>query len=429
MLVHWIWLATRPGLNDREKIAVLGHFRDAEDVFFADKSLYTEIEGLSEEQRVSLEDKNLVPSEEILDQCMDKGIHICTYHDAAYPGKLKNIADPPLVLYYKGQLPDFDGMPVIAVVGTRKASAYGLGVAKRMGYQIAKCGGIVVSGLAFGIDGVAMSGCLTAGGTAVGVLGCGADVVYPVSNRSLYADTERNGCLLSEFPPETPPMKWNFPKRNRLISGLSNGVLVVEAPEKSGSLITAQQAADQGRDVFVVPGNIDVPTFMGSNALLREGAIAVSSGWDIISEYQALYPDRIRKFTNVVSMAGYEDEVMAVSEETEKKIPKVAQKNRSVEKNSPQKDEKKKKTIDNPEKPPYSDQVKSYTDLSEAEQQILKLLENGQRLVDDVIAEAGMPAGKVLATGGQGNCEKASGKAGIIEVNPIRMEYIHGKSI
>jgi len=279
MLIHWIWLATRPHMTDWVKATLVRHFGDAESVYFAGD--YSGIEGLTQEGIEALKDRNLTPAEEILAQCDREGLQILTYQDAAYPKRLQNIPDPPLVFYYKGRLPDFDGLPLIGVVGTRRASAYGLTAAKRMGYQIARCGGVVVSGMAAGIDGMSMKGALTAGGTVVGVLGCGADVVYPIGNRSLFSDTARYGCILSEFPPGTPPVKWNFPKRNRVISGLSCGVLVVEAPEKSGALITARQAADQGRDVFVVPGNIDVDTFVGSNRLLRDGATAVSSGWDI----------------------------------------------------------------------------------------------------------------------------------------------------
>ena len=170
MLVHWIWFAHRPGLNDRDKMALLQHFRDPEDIYFADDGAFDAI-GLSEEAKTALREKNLTSGEEILEACDREKLHILTCQDAAYPARLKNIADPPTVLYYKGRLPDFDGSPVIGVVGTRKASAYGLTTAKRMGYQIARCGGIVVSGMAYGIDGMAMSGALTAGAPAVGVLG------------------------------------------------------------------------------------------------------------------------------------------------------------------------------------------------------------------------------------------------------------------
>ena len=387
MLIHWIWLATRPELGDRQKLAILDAFRDPEEIFYADRQRYTNVKGLTQAGVESLEDKNLTQAQEILDQCVDMGIQICTFCDAAYPARLKNIADPPVVLYYKGNLTGLDSNPVIGVVGTRKASAYGVTTARKMGYQIARCGGILVSGLAEGIDGNAMTGALTAGGKVIGVLGCGVDVVYPAMHRSLYRDTEQNGCLISEFPPQTPPYKWNFPKRNRIISGLSNGVLVVEAPYKSGSLITARQAADQGRDVFVVPGNIDVDTFYGSNALLRDGAIAVSSGWDVVSEYANLYPDKIRREVG---------ESIFLSE-PEKTVPKVAQTSVSPEKKSRFDRKREKKPVDNGVKTSYSDQKETLATLSQEERDLLKPLENGQMLVDDLIAASGMPAGKVLS--------------------------------
>ena len=397
MLIHWIWLATRPGINDRTKAAILEHFSDPEDAFYADAGAYKNIEGLTPEGEEALLDKSLQDAQKILAQCADKDIHILTFRDAAYPARVKNISDPPLVLYYKGHLPDFDGQPMIGVVGTRKASTYGLTAAKRLGYQIAKCGGVVVSGIAYGIDGLSMSGALTAGGTVVGVLGFGADVVYPMSNKALFADTERRGCLLTEYPPGTPPYKWNFPKRNRIISGLCCGVLVVEAPKISGALITARQALEQGRDVFVVPGNIDVPTCEGSNALLRDGAILVRTGWDVMSEYQALYPDKICKFDRPGMQNVYPDEVERLSLEAEKPALKVAQKPRLLDKIKASKTKKDKKVIDNGKTPPYIDVEKSLPQLSAEEQQIVEQLKQGQRLRDDVIADTGLPAGKVAA--------------------------------
>ena len=397
MLVHWIWLAHRPGLNDRAKLALLQHFSDPEDIFFADRAAFDHIEGLTEDAKEALGDKNLIPAEEILDYCGRETLHLLTFRDAAYPRRLKNISDPPILLYYKGRLPDFDGSPVIGVVGTRKASAYGMTTAKRMGYQIARCGGIVVSGMAYGIDGMAMSGALTAGKPVVGVLGCGADIVYPPSNRALFRDTEQFGCILSEFAPGTPPGKWTFPKRNRIISGLSCGVLVIEAPEKSGSLITAHQAAEQGRDVFVVPGNIDIPSFVGSNRLMRDGAIPVSSGWDVVGEYQAVYPDKIRKDETPSHQTAYPDEVLRSREEPEQSLPKVAQKTLLPRKNKTQKKDPDKKVIDKGPSAPYSDVNNTPANLSAEERAVVKTLQNGERLVDDVIAETGLTTGKLLA--------------------------------
>ncbi len=396
MLLHWIWLAHRPGVNDRVKLALLRHFRDPEDIFFADNGAYDYVEGLTQEAKDALLDKDLTGAEEILEACTREKLHILTYQDAAYPARLKNITDPPVVLYYKGRLPDFDALPLIGVVGTRKASAYGLTTAKRMGYQIGKCGGIVVSGMAYGIDGMAMSGALTAGQTVVGVLGCGADVVYPLSNRALFRDVEEYGCLLSEFPPGYPPAKWTFPKRNRIISGLSNGVLVVEAPEKSGALITARLAAEQGRDVFVVPGNIDMPSFVGSNRLLRDGAIMVSSGWDVVSEYEALYPDKLHREDAPCQVRAYPDEVLRASQ-PEKIPPKVAQTPAYPEKKGKLKKNLDKKDIDKCSQTAYSDVYATRPALSPDEAAVAAALESGERLVDDVIAETGLTTGKLLA--------------------------------
>ena len=398
MLAHWIWFAHRPGLNDRTKGLLMQYFSDPEDIFYADADAFSHLEFLTQEGRDALADKNLIPAEEILEICAREKIHILTYRDAAYCQRLKNIADPPMVLYYKGSLPQWDTSPVIGIVGTRKASAYGLTAAKRLGYQIGRCGGIVVSGMAFGIDGMAMSGALTAGQTVVGVLGCGVDIVYPLSNKGLFADTEQYGCILSEFAPGTPPVKWNFPKRNRIISGLSNGVLVVEAPEKSGSLITARQAAEQGRDVFAVPGNIDMPGFAGSNALLRDGAILVSSGWDVVSEYQALYPDKIHREEGPVRLSAYPDEVSRVARDGEKRETKVAQTPKrpaAKGKHSPKQTEK---DIDKAGSSPYSDLNKPAPKLSADEQAIVDALRGGERLVDDVIAQTGLTTGKLLAS-------------------------------
>ena len=394
MLIHWIWLSHRPGFGPRTKAKLLEHFRDPEAVYYADEEALGQL-GLSAEAIAALLDKNLDSSEKILEDCEKKRLNILTIQDAAYPSRLKNIPDPPLVLYYRGQLPDFDAEPVIGVVGTRKASAYGLTVAKRMGYQIGKCGGLVVSGMAYGIDGLAMSGALTAGAKTVGVLGCGADIVYPQSNRSLFRDVERYGCILSEFAPGQPAAKWTFPMRNRIISGLSCGVLVVEAPEKSGALITARLALEQGRDVFAVPGNIDMPTCAGSNALLRDGAIMVSSGWDVLSEYESLFPDKIHREDAPSRQRAYPQEL--ARQEGETTPARVAQSPRIPEETDHLKKNLEKKSIDKEPVQAYSDVNVDLSRLSGDEKTIVLCLKDGQRLVDDVIAETGMTTGKLLA--------------------------------
>ena len=389
MRIHWIWLATRPDLSDRKKRAVLEVFPDPEDAYLADEKAFADLE-LTAGELTSLLDKDLTQAEKILERCEEKDIRICVLADADYPFRLKNIEDPPLVLYYRGQLPDFDKAPAIAAVGTRKASAYGLTAARQMGFQLVRCGAILVSGAADGIDGAAMEGALKAGGIVVGVLGNGADVVYPKCNRRLFEDTRLRGCLLSEFPPETPPCKWNFPKRNRIISGLCNGVLVVEAPARSGALITARQALEQGRDVFAMPGNVGVDTSEGTNELLRSGAILARDGWDVVEEYQHLYPESVHRYDS----AKVQMQLLTPDrEEPETKVAQEPQKPAKKAKNDKKQD---KKPVDKEEKLVYSDLSARMASLSEQERHLVEKIEK-ECLVDELIVRTGLPAGKVLA--------------------------------
>ena len=184
---------------------------------------------------------------------------------------------------------------MIGVVGTRSASPYGLRSAGKLSAQIAACGGIVVSGGAFGIDSMALRGALECGGTTIAFMAGGLDKLYPAANNALFAQIMEKGCLLSEYPPGTASYRGNFLRRNRLISGISNGLLVVEAPRVSGALNTARWANEQGRDVFVVPGNIDVESCEGSNALIGDIARAVSDGWSVLREYAYDYPETVKQ--------------------------------------------------------------------------------------------------------------------------------------
>lgn len=386
MLQHWIWYAHRPGVSDWMKKTLLQYFQDPEEIFFAEPRAFSQVEGITQEIVDALTDRDLIPAEEILEVCLRKNIQIMTYRDAAYPHRLRAIADPPMVLYYRGSLPDIEANAVIGVVGTRKASLYGLDVARRMGYQISKCGGIVASGMAAGIDAKAMYGALMGGQSVIGVLGCGVDIVYPASNRSLFEDTLRYGCILSEFAPGTPPNRWNFPRRNRIISGLSYGVLVVEAPERSGALITARQAAEQGRDVFVIPGTIDNDACVGSNRLMREGAMPVGCGWDIVGEYVHIFPDKLHR----------SDDRETPVKEPEKCAPEKQKKPADGAGSENLKNENEKIVIDKAATAPYSDVNKPMPKLSQEEQSVVDALSGGQRLVDDVIAETGLPTGKLL---------------------------------
>ena len=214
--------------------------------------------------------------------------------DADYPARLRNIFEPPCVLYVKGTLPAFDEEVAVAMVGTRACTPYGTSCAEKLAYGLARQGALVVSGAARGIDSAAHRGALRAGGVTVAVLGNGLDVVYPEENASLYRDIAAAGALLSEYPPGTAAEGWHFPIRNRIISGLCLATVVVEAPlERSGALITANTALEQGRDVFAVPGPIDAPMSRGCNRLIADGAGLVSEGWDVLREYESRYPHKI----------------------------------------------------------------------------------------------------------------------------------------
>lgn len=395
MLIHWIWYASLSGVGDRTKARLLTAFESPEAVFFASESDLHGTGILSEEAVQQILRRDLTQSRKILSQCTNEKISVLTYQDAAYPERLKNIADPPMVLYYRGQLPSVDSEPVVGIVGTRRASPYGLTVAKQMGYQIAECGGIVVSGMAKGIDALAMEGALTAGAPVIGVLGCGVDVIYPASNRALYRDAVRYGCILSEFPPGTQPISRNFPRRNRIISGLSCGVLVIEAPEKSGALITAKMAADQGRDVFAVPSNIGVESAVGSNGLLRDGAIPVFDGADVMEEYRAMFPGRIGVKRQEIPADGDEEELSECPET----VPlQVAQKPRKPAKKPAGSDAETKVSIDNGEKQPYIDFTKEEKSMSPAEKSVWDQLAGGKKLTDDVIDGSGLGAQQVLSS-------------------------------
>ena len=293
-LKYWVWLTTLPGLGQRTKLQLLEHFASPEEIYFAPEEELLLAEGVTKAQCALLADKSLDRAEKVLEDCAKDGQFLLTMDDAAYPARLRNIYDPPLLLYGKGSLPLFDEEVAVTVVGTRSCTPYGVKAASELGYELAKQGALLVSGMAKGIDGEALRGALRAGGFTAAVLGGGADVVYPAANRRLYEDIAATGVILSEYPPGTEPRGEHFPVRNRLLSVLSVATLVVEAPERSGALITAATALEQGREVFAVPGPFDAPMSRGCNGLIREGAGLVCEAWDVLSFYESRYPHKLR---------------------------------------------------------------------------------------------------------------------------------------
>ena len=290
MLKDWVWLAQRKGLSAQTRLALLSRFGTAENIYCADPEELLLTEDMDAQQLETLTDRDASEADRILEACQRLGVRIITIADGAYPERLKNLYDPPILLYCRGELPLLDERLAVAVVGTRDCTPYGERCAEKLGYGLSRGGATVVTGLAKGIDAAAARGALRAGGKPVGVLGNGVDVCYPRENAYLYDDLAAAGALLSEYPPGTEPAAPHFPARNRILAGLCAATLVVEAPEKSGALITAASALEQGRDVFAVPGPVDAPKSAGCNALIRNGAVLVSEAEDLLREYEGRYP-------------------------------------------------------------------------------------------------------------------------------------------
>ncbi|HOA55445.1 MAG: DNA-processing protein DprA [Acetivibrionales bacterium] len=280
---YWIWLNSLVKVTPRVKYQLLKYFGDPVLVWEADEA-ELRASGLCTRRTVGhLTDKTARGHAERAFESLKRcDADVITIYDSSYPELLKHIDDPPLALYCRGRLEN-DSV-YIAVVGSRRATWYGLDMAKRLSREMAKHGVTIVSGMARGVDSHAHRGALESGCRTVAVLGCGIDTVYPPENRGLMDEIIKHGAVISEFLPGTEPARYNFPARNRIISGISLGVTVVEAGEKSGSLITADYALEQGREVFAVPGNINSYNSTGTNKLIREGAKIVTGVGDILDE-------------------------------------------------------------------------------------------------------------------------------------------------
>ena len=271
-----------PGIGNHTIRRLLATFGSAEKSVAATSEELAQTDGLTPDVRRQLIDgRSHAPLAQELELIETHQCHIVTINDASYPPLLKQINDPPALLYITGELPIQDA-PSIAIVGSRSPTEYGKTASQQLSYQLAERGVTVVSGFARGIDTYVHRGALEAGGHTVAVFGCGLSVIYPETNRALAAEIIESGALISEFPMTMPPLGANFPRRNRVISGLTLGTLVVEASDRSGSLITARHAAEQGREVFAIPGQIFSNVSRGTHSLINQGATLINSVDDLL---------------------------------------------------------------------------------------------------------------------------------------------------
>ena len=380
-LKYFLWLTTRRGFQPGEPNALLDYFGTPEAVYFAESGEY-DLLNLPVNKKRALMDKSLAGAEKILEDCDRLGIHIMTIQDADYPERLGQIYDPPCVLYWKGKALAVDDHLTVGLVGTRKCTPYGEEVAGKLGLELARNGITLVSGMAEGIDTAGLRGALQGQGTVISVLGGGIDVIYPKKNRWLYEDVKASGTLISEYPPGTSADGFHFPIRNRILSGLSLGVVVAEAGEPSGALISARLALEQNREVFACPGPVGAPASLGCNRLIQRGeAKLVLNAVDIMEEFKALFPNR-------------GEPLPPMGEEAARQRLEV---DPSLARKETKKAPKEEKTVDKVPQRAYislSDAPEAFTD---DERDILLAIEKRALTADDISEAAQIPARRVLS--------------------------------
>ncbi|MGN0452704.1 MAG: DNA-processing protein DprA [Ruminococcus sp.] len=282
---YYIWLSLGLGFCSAKPMKVHSLYPDIKTLYDGGEREFRYCGIFTESEINRLNKFTLKDAESIIGRCRELSIDVVDISEKEYPERLREIDDPPCVLYISGKIPDVDSLPTVSVVGTRKATVYGVKTAFELGANLSRKGFVVVSGGALGIDCAAHRGVLQSEGVTVCVLGCGIDYDYLRENKIMRNQIAINGAVISEYPPGSSPAPRNFPQRNRIISGLAQGVIIVEAPKASGSMITVNLALSQSRDVFAVMGNVDSFYSEGSNMLIKEGAIPVTSYKDVYEYY------------------------------------------------------------------------------------------------------------------------------------------------
>ena len=371
---YWLWWSSSAKLSTRAKAVLLKHYGSPEAMYEAPKGEITRLLGRRSEGAEDLEKRDLSSALRTIDKCKMQNVEVVSIEDPCYPVRLKNIYAPPPVIYVKGRLPKIDEEPAIAVIGTRNASPYGIKMGRKLGFEIAKCGGVVVSGLTKGIDAAGAEGTLIAEGKCVGVLG----VPHEHAHGKMAEELAVRGALVSEYPPGAGVHRQFFRARNRIAAGLSVGVVVVEAPFKSGTRLFVDEAVEQGKEIFAVPGNADSENCAGTNAMLKDGAKPVTEGWDVMCEFAKLYPDKIKR--------------------SDERIPGNSVKSEQSESVKTEKTHKAtKKVIDKPDTAEYIDLKTQLESLSQSQLSIVSAMDREAMQVDEIIERTGLSPAKVLA--------------------------------
>lgn len=370
-LLYWVWLTIKPVMSPMKITWLWERFETIKDIYT--ETEYNDIAGIGDKEKRALRDKDLSETKKVIEKTERAGAKILTYEDINFPDMLRNLPDPPYVLYIKGEIMNWDRLLTIGVVGTRKCTEYGIKATRRISSEMAKAGITVVSGMALGLDAEAAWAALHAGAKTIAVLGSGIDVIYPRENEKLYYEICDHGAVITEYPPGSASLPGHFPERNRIIAGLAKGVLVTEAPKRSGALITARIALDNGRDVFAVPGRLGDVKHVGANRLIQSCAKLVMSAEDILEEYPydtaLLQPPKIKVVIKTQNMPGYNyGEIEEKMEEMQKGIRN-----------------ERKVSIDS----------KQYAFLKPEEKEIIKLLIEKNMNVDEMARSLEKPVGEV----------------------------------
>ncbi len=303
-VIYWVWLAEKNGAGSADAIKMLEHFPGgAKDIYEATYEQLAACKGVSKQFRERLADHDLSRAERTLEFCFMNGIRVIPCASPNYPKRLHNLYNKPIVLYARGMIKDLDERFCVTIVGTRTMSSYGKHMAFTLARQLIAYGAIIISGAAYGVDSAANNTAVFMEEPTVAVLGTGVNVPYPASNKDLIDWIGANGMVVSEFEPNTPPQGRNFPIRNRIMSGLADAVVVVEGNERSGALITARCACDQGRRVYAVPGNVGAPNSVGPNRLIRDGAKLVMCAEDIVEDFADRF--NLKKIDRIISSDKY----------------------------------------------------------------------------------------------------------------------------